>query len=85
MSAEPYDTDRVLTVPNVLSFIRLAGIPIFLWLLLAREADLWAVAVLAIGGATDWLTVSWRGDGTSAPGWDRYWIRWPTGSTSWPP
>lgn len=55
MSGEPYDTDRVLTVPNVLSFIRLAGIPVFLWLLLAREADLWAVAVLAIGGATDWL------------------------------
>ncbi len=55
MAGEPYDTVRVFTVPNVLSFVRLAGVPIFLWLLLAREADLWAVGVLAVGGATDWL------------------------------
>ena len=55
MAAEPYDTERVLTVPNILSFIRLAGVPLFLWLLLARQADVWAVAVLAVGGATDWL------------------------------
>lgn len=55
MAAEPYDTERVLTVPNILSFIRLAGVPLFLWLLLARHADVWAVAVLAVGGATDWL------------------------------
>lgn len=55
MAGEPYDTDRVLTVPNVLSFVRLLGVPVFLWLLLVREADGWAVLVLAIGGATDWL------------------------------
>lgn len=55
MAGEPYDTDRVLTVPNILSFIRLLGVPLFLWLLLVREADGWAVLVLAIGGATDWL------------------------------
>lgn len=55
MAGEPYDTERVLTVPNILSFIRLAGVPVFLWLLLAREAEVWAVVVLAVGGATDWL------------------------------
>jgi cardiolipin synthase len=55
VAGEPYDTDRVLTVPNILSFIRLLGVPLFLWLLLVREADGWAVLVLAIGGATDWL------------------------------
>lgn len=63
MAGEPYDTERVFTVPNILSFIRLAGVPLFLWLLLVREADVWAVVVLAIGGATDWL------DGHLARSW----------------
>lgn len=55
MSGEPYDTDRVLTLPNVLSFIRLLGLPLFLWLLLERQLDVWAVVFLAFGGLTDWL------------------------------
>lgn len=55
VSGEPYDTTRVFTVPNLLSLIRLLGVPLFLWLLLIREADAWAVVVLAVGGATDWL------------------------------
>lgn len=55
VAGEPYDTERVLTVPNILSFIRLAGVPLFLWLLLERESDVWAVVVLVVGGATDWL------------------------------
>lgn len=63
MAGEPYDTERVLTVPNILSLIRLAGVPLFLWLLLERQSDVWAVVVLAIGGATDWL------DGKLARSW----------------
>lgn len=63
VAGEPYDTERVLTVPNILSFIRLLGVPLFLWLLLERHSDVWAVVVLAIGGATDWL------DGTLARSW----------------
>jgi cardiolipin synthase len=55
VAGEPYDTERVLTVPNILSFIRLLGVPLFLWLLLERQSDVWAVVVLAVGGATDWL------------------------------
>ncbi|HEV7469387.1 MAG: CDP-alcohol phosphatidyltransferase [Pseudonocardia sp.] len=47
-------TDRVLTVPNLLSVLRLAGVPLFLWLLLGPQADGWAIVVLAVGGATDW-------------------------------
>ena len=47
--------DRVLTVPNALSFLRLLGIPVFCWLALGPEADVAAVAVLAAGGATDYL------------------------------
>jgi cardiolipin synthase len=47
--------DRWLTVPNALSVIRLAGVPLFLWLLLGPKADGWAIAVLVASGLTDWL------------------------------
>ncbi|MDQ4092343.1 MAG: CDP-alcohol phosphatidyltransferase family protein, partial [Actinomycetota bacterium] len=47
--------DRVLTVPNVLSLLRLAGVPLFLWLLLGPQSDLLAMLVLALSGITDWL------------------------------
>lgn len=50
-----YDTDRVLTVPNVVSVLRLLGVPLFLWLVLVRNADIAAVVVLAVAGATDWV------------------------------
>ncbi|MGA1668042.1 MAG: CDP-alcohol phosphatidyltransferase family protein, partial [Candidatus Nanopelagicales bacterium] len=46
--------DRVLTIPNALSFARLLLIPVFLWLVLVEQADLAAVAVLAVSGITDW-------------------------------
>ncbi|HET9649770.1 MAG TPA: CDP-alcohol phosphatidyltransferase family protein [Microlunatus sp.] len=49
------DTDRVLTLPNVLSALRLAGVPFVLWLILGPQADVLAVVVLAVSGATDWL------------------------------
>jgi cardiolipin synthase (CMP-forming) len=50
--------DRVLTIPNALSAARLAGVPVFLWLVLGPRtatADDWAVALLIVAGATDWL------------------------------
>jgi cardiolipin synthase len=46
---------RVWTVPNALSFLRLLGVPLFLWLVLGPEADGWALAVLAASGITDYL------------------------------
>ena len=48
-------TGRVLTIPNLLSLLRLAGVPLFLWLLLGPQADGWAVVVLAVSGFTDYL------------------------------
>jgi len=45
---------RVLTIPNIISIIRLCGVPLFLWLILVPEADGWALAVLAISGASDY-------------------------------
>jgi len=48
-------TDRILTIPNILSFIRLLGVPLFLWLILVPEADGWAFVVLALSAVTDYL------------------------------
>jgi cardiolipin synthase (CMP-forming) len=47
--------ERVWTVPNVLSMARLAGVPVFLWLVLGPHANGWAVGLLAAAAATDWL------------------------------
>jgi CDP-diacylglycerol--glycerol-3-phosphate 3-phosphatidyltransferase len=46
--------DRVWTVPNALSVLRLLGVPLFLWLLLGPHADGWAIVVLALSGVSDW-------------------------------
>lgn len=48
-------SDRILTAPNVISFIRLLGVPLFLWLILVPHADGWAIVVLVTAGFTDWL------------------------------
>ncbi|HET8641647.1 MAG TPA: CDP-alcohol phosphatidyltransferase family protein [Pseudonocardiaceae bacterium] len=45
----------MLTVPNALSALRLAGVPLFLWLLLGPQADIAALVVLVASGITDWL------------------------------
>ncbi|MFK3979870.1 CDP-alcohol phosphatidyltransferase family protein [Micromonospora sp. NPDC050397] len=46
---------RVLTIPNLISFARLLGVPLFLYLLLGPRADVAALVVLAVGGTTDWV------------------------------
>jgi cardiolipin synthase (CMP-forming) len=50
--------DRIVTWPNVLSAARLAGVPLFLWLVIGPrtpEGDLIAIGVLALAGLSDWL------------------------------
>ncbi len=50
--------DRILTIPNGISAARLAGVPVFLWLVLGPRtaiADDWAVALLIVAGLSDWL------------------------------
>ncbi|MGV9679860.1 CDP-alcohol phosphatidyltransferase family protein [Nocardia sp. NPDC003482] len=47
--------DRVLTVPNALSVLRLIGVPVLLWLLLIEHANGWAFALLIVSGLTDFL------------------------------
>src|SRR5215208_2703276 len=46
--------DRVLTVPNALSVLRLVLVPVFLYLLLVVHANGWAVGVLMFSGFSDW-------------------------------
>jgi cardiolipin synthase len=53
--ASPAPTDRVLTVPNLLSVLRLLGVPVFLWLLLGPEADVAALVLLMVAGASDYF------------------------------
>lgn len=47
-------SDRILTVPNVLSFARLAALPI-IYLQLVGGRELRALILLAVFAATDWL------------------------------
>ncbi|WP_222851068.1 CDP-alcohol phosphatidyltransferase family protein [Phytoactinopolyspora mesophila] len=66
---DPQDTEvqtnRVFTIPNLLSLLRLLGVPLFLWLILVEEADLWALGVLAFAGISDYL------DGKLARRWNQ--------------
>jgi cardiolipin synthase len=49
-------SSRIFTIPNVISVIRLALVPVFLWLLWKPDpAPVAAAALLAVLGATDWV------------------------------
>ena len=45
--------DQILTIPNLLSAIRLILIPLIVWLYIAKKAYYTAVIVILISGATD--------------------------------
>ena len=50
--------DRIVTWPNVLSAARLAGVPVFLWLVVGPRtptADIIACLLLGVAGLSDWL------------------------------
>lgn len=47
-------SDRILTIPNLLSMLRLLLVPVFL-VLLIQGYDIWALATLAFSGFTDFL------------------------------
>jgi cardiolipin synthase (CMP-forming) len=48
-------SDRVWTIPNLLSVLRLCGIPLFLYLALGPESDGLALLVLGFAGISDYL------------------------------
>lgn len=49
------EVDRLLTVPNVITTVRLLCVPLFLYLLFGRDSPGWAGFVLGTLGATDWV------------------------------
>jgi CDP-diacylglycerol--glycerol-3-phosphate 3-phosphatidyltransferase len=63
--AEDSPSDRVLTIPNLLSVTRILGAPLFLWLILRRDSDGLALVVLMVSGVTDYL------DGKLARRWNQ--------------
>ena len=57
-------SDRILTVPNALSMLRLALVPVFLWLIVSGD-DVAALVVLIVASFTDFL------DGKLARAWNQ--------------
>ena len=57
---------RVWTVPNVLSMLRLAGVPLFLYLIFVSERYGWAILLLMASGISDYL------DGLIARRWGSF-------------
>lgn len=47
--------ERIFTVPNIVSFVRLAAIPYFWWVLLAEKRVGLAAALIFLIGSTDWV------------------------------
>jgi cardiolipin synthase (CMP-forming) len=61
---------RILTVPNLITVVRLACLPIFVWLLLHENNRAAASVLLGAIGATDWVDgyIARRFDQTSTVG-----------------
>jgi len=49
------DADRLLTVPNAVTLVRLLCLPVFVWLMFGVEDHFAAAILLAALGATDWV------------------------------
>lgn len=45
----------ILTVPNIISFIRLGMVPVFLWLLFGKDDPTAAGILIGVVGSTDWV------------------------------
>lgn len=54
MAREHDVSRRIVTIPNLISLLRLALVPVFA-VLIVRGDDLWALGVLAVSGISDWL------------------------------
>jgi len=54
VTTEAVPSNRIVTVPNVLSALRLAGVPLFLYWVLVTEQDGRAILLLMAAGASDY-------------------------------
>ncbi|MEV6675218.1 CDP-alcohol phosphatidyltransferase family protein [Streptomyces sp. NPDC051162] len=62
--------DKIATIPNLLSALRIAGVPFFLWMVLQPcfgnpRLDGWAIGILVLSGISDYL------DGKLARRWNQ--------------
>lgn len=48
-----FSKKQIFTIPNILSFLRLAMIPVIIWLYCFQEAPYWALFVIFLSGVTD--------------------------------
>ena len=55
LAVDDQTSKRVVTIPNVITFVRLLCIPVFLWLLFGRENRAAAGWLLGVLGMTDWV------------------------------
>jgi cardiolipin synthase (CMP-forming) len=53
--SEPAQTDRVLTIPNVISFLRIALIPVFVALIVDQDTRRAGLVLFVVVVATDWV------------------------------
>ncbi len=53
METKKSSTSDIITIPNILSFVRLCMIPLIVWLYCGKEESLWAGVLLVLSGMTD--------------------------------
>ncbi len=53
METKQNSANDIITIPNLLSFVRLCMIPLIVWLYCGKENYLWAGTLLVISGMTD--------------------------------
>jgi cardiolipin synthase len=53
--SEEQVSTRIVTIPNLISFVRLAAVPVFWWLLLVEDRVAAATILLIVVSWTDWI------------------------------
>lgn len=48
-------SEKILTIPNVVTFIRFLMVPLFLWLMFGMRMETAGLVVFAIAASTDWV------------------------------
>lgn len=48
-------SSAVVTIPNILSFARIATIPLFCWLTANEQTRIWGILLFAVVVSTDWV------------------------------
>jgi cardiolipin synthase len=54
-AVEPDPLDRIVTIPNLITLLRLLFLPVYLYMLLAQDNRFGAAILLGVLGATDWV------------------------------